>query len=812
MRRMKPQKQLLQFVMLALLSVVSVLVTSNESYAALDCTQCHGSAGSNRPVDTPYAAPASYRNVTTGAFKGSHVKHLGATPAAADCTVCHNNSAYGSAHRDGNIQMSSGIGYGKVSPFPQTSNPTLSTCSTASCHATYTDVAPLTTPDWGTAATCSSCHATTPTTNAHPKHTGLTSVTCATCHTNPGAAGHVNGAVTVDSTLGYAASTPKHASTPAAFTSTCTASCHNTGRSPIASPVWSGSAAACTACHALQPATGSHTKHLTNAGSATFTCGKCHDGAAQGTDAGTAHLDGNIDTISALGYPQDKAKGSALATCSTVYCHSTVQGAGGNTAPTYKDVTWGGTATCGSCHSVTNPGTGTHTKHLLSSVQSIGCESCHVAYGSATHADGMITLTTALQTGYSQDGTPGNGYGTCSTASCHDAGRGLQTATWGSSPAACTACHALVPATGSHAKHVTGTAYAKVSCGQCHTGTTQGGPAGAGHLDGNIDTAVALGYEQNKGKNTAFATCATTYCHSSAQGAGNDPTATPTYKAVTWGATLTGCSSCHGNTASIASGSHRAHLDYVPGTITCSNCHTSSSAATHVDGSINIGGDKVTTAQYSGTATPGDAYGSCSTSTCHSGGPLAFPPKAATWGTQLDCAGCHSFPPATAYHDGITGNCNSCHSDVSAGNVTTSTITDQTLHMNGVVDGGQCDSCHGYPPVKDMTNLGVAGNYTGAKLATNLTAGGVHAVEGHLLKTLRPSDGFSKCLTCHPQGVTHNTGFSNVSTTKVQVVVDTQYKFNAGQAIVYSAFERASTAPTGTCSNVSCHFKVTPQW
>jgi hypothetical protein len=132
--------------------------------------------------------------------------------------------------------------------------------------------------------------------------------------------------------------------------------------------------------------------------------------------------------------------------------------------------------------------------------------------------------------------------------------------------------------------------------------------------------------------------------------------------------------------------------------------------------------------------------------------------------------------------------------------------------MNGVVDGGQCDSCHGYPPVKDMTNLGVAGNYTGAKLATNLTAGGVHAVEGHLLKTLRPSDGFSKCLTCHPQGVTHNTGFSNVSTTKVQVVVDTQYKFNAGQAIVYSAFERASTAPTGTCSNVSCHFKVTPQW
>lgn len=824
MRRMKPQKQLLQFVMLALLSVVSVLVTSNESYAALDCGACHGAGTADmRPLDD------ATRNPNTGAFVGNHQKHLGAAAIPASqgmsaCTACHSNAShtldanYNSAHRDGSIQLSTGVGYTKGVFFNQTSVPQLSKCSTASCHNPYTDGTPKLTPAWGGTGDCSTCHDTPPTTNAHEVHDLAGFGDCTACHGlgNDGQPGHSQDGIKLDNAaVGYRASTPKHSSAAADFTSTCTKSCHDTGRSAVASPVWSATGQpACTACHALKPATGSHTKHLVNTTSATFACDKCHTGAVEGSDAGTAHLDGNIDTLPALGYPQSKAKGSTLATCSTVYCHSNVQGTGGSGAPTsYATVTWGatGTAFCGTCHDAA-PATGSHAKHFTG-IQSLGtglaaCANCHTAYGTPTHSDGLINILSAST--YSQTGTPGNGYGTCSTASCHDAGRGSAvTPVWGApSIPACTSCHALIPATGSHVKHVSTTLNAKVACSQCHTGTTQGGPAGAGHLDGNIDTAAALGYPQDKGKNIAFASCTTTYCHSNVQP--DDGVGAYTSKSVAWGSAALDCSSCHD--AQPTTGSHSVHIAK---DATCTNCHTAADTATHVNALVNVGGAKVTTAQYSGTPAPGNAYGSCSTSTCHSGNGL-FTPAAAAWGGDLNCAGCHSFPPPTAYHAGITNNCNSCHSDASAGDVNTSTITNPAMHMNNVVDGGQCDACHGYPPVKSLTNAygtaGTPGNYTGAKLATNLTAGGVHDVKGHLLITVKPSDGFSPCLTCHPQGVTHNTGFSNVSTTKVQVVVDSQFKFNKDQAIVYSAYQRASTAATGTCSNVSCHFKVTPTW
>src|SRR5512139_3292356 len=111
MRKMKPQKQLLQLVMLALLSVVSVLVTSNESFAALNCTNCHGNnAGTDaRPLDTPPGSPAAYRNITSGAVKGNHQTHLGATVDANMCARCHNNSGYTSSHRSGTITLNKAI-------------------------------------------------------------------------------------------------------------------------------------------------------------------------------------------------------------------------------------------------------------------------------------------------------------------------------------------------------------------------------------------------------------------------------------------------------------------------------------------------------------------------------------------------------------------------------------------------------------------------------------------------------------------------------------------------------------------------------
>jgi len=191
MKETKPQKQLLLLVMLALLSVVSVLVMANESFAALDCTACHGTSGvSLRPLDTtPATQPSSYRNITTGAFKGNHSTHLGATPAASNCAICHNNSGYTSNHRDGAISMAANINASPVTStygtkgvfFNQTSVPVLQNCSNVNCH--FEKI----TPAWGSdpaATNCDSCHAATPTSGSHNKHLDAThaAYTCTSCH------------------------------------------------------------------------------------------------------------------------------------------------------------------------------------------------------------------------------------------------------------------------------------------------------------------------------------------------------------------------------------------------------------------------------------------------------------------------------------------------------------------------------------------------------------------------------------------------------------------------------------------------------
>ncbi|MBI4849341.1 MAG: CxxxxCH/CxxCH domain-containing protein [Nitrospirae bacterium] len=158
------------------------------------------------------------------------------------------------------------------------------------------------------------------------------------------------------------------------------------------------------------------------------------------------------------------------------------------------------------------------------------------SYNSVNHVDGLIEVSNS----YSAAGTPGNGYGACSTASCHDNGRGsiVTTPAWGSSPASCIACHAAAPATGSHSIHL---AESGVGCADCHKGAVQSTTVPDQHLDENIDVYVLtsgdLGYPQNKTKATAYSTCSTASCHSNGLGV---------YKITPpWGGSGTGCNMCH---------------------------------------------------------------------------------------------------------------------------------------------------------------------------------------------------------------------------------------------------------------------------
>jgi len=241
--------------------------------------------------------------------------------------------------------------------------------------------------------------------------------------------------------------------------------------------------------------------------------------------------------------------------------------------------------------------------------------------------------------------------------------------------------------------------------------------------------------------------------------------------------------------------------------VTCASCHAGASptagGAGHLDGNIDVTGYSVL------NKSKGSAAGTC-TANCHNGPAGQFTAPAATWGVGLSCTGCHGNPPANTNHTGVLVNtCNSCHSNVVAG---ASTFVDVKLHMNAIVEGGKCDSCHGYPPVQSMAGFGTNANYSSAKLQNYSGGGGAHSVAGHLALTLKASNGgsFAGCVTCHPSGATHNEGAGVFQTAKVQVTVDTQFKFDKNLPIVYNKVSGPKS--TGTCSNVSCHFKPTPIW
>src|SRR6185369_10444043 len=145
------------------------------------------------------------------------------------------------------------------------------------------------------------------------------------------------------------------------------------------------------------------------------------------------------------------------------------------------------------------------------------------------------------------------------------------------------------------------------------------------------------------------------------------------------------------------------------------------------------------------------------------------------------CTDCHGNPPATSYHQGVvSGTCANCH---------IYTGVNGSTHNNGTVDliagGGVCNSCHGYPPAPRQTEsgtpvFGTQGQYSSARFEDYSGGGGAHLAAGHLNPNIRPSDGWTPCLTCHTGGsASHRMKLpiqNHISS--VTIKVDPQYKFN----------------------------------
>lgn len=494
----------------------------------------------------------------------------------------------------------------------------------------------------------------------------------------------------------------------------------------------------CLRCHdnATTLVTNSHGRHL----SASIGCITCHSATVSGNSAIKGlllHANG-VKEVRFSGFTAAASRAVwtvATATCSGVYCHSTVQGANGAGVPSsYASPLWGGTlAGCGGCHQDMSgtQGTGGHILHASQSGNGrYGCNTCHsgAGAGSANHVNQIIDIKFSAPAGISgqyslgSSVTPGAGYGSCASTTCHGSGNPL----WGSGTTVttCEKCHGsaatnpfystAIPKnisktdakTGAHSAHLVGTANISTAivCLECHTV-----PAvvnAAGHMDGT--TQVIYNGPLAKSQASAATSCATTWCHG-----GNTtllPQNNPARTAPVWnvpfpttsvlgtggpsGTSGSGyCAQCHGYPPLTVSHTGKT-------AVTCIGCHphlnadalTFNDKTRHVNGTVDASGSHAF--PYAGSAHMAAAgtslWPSCVTASCHANSAGGTYPVAA--GTPPNCTGCHvqglRVPVGTS-------SCWDCHG-ASATNGLPNSTAFPNINGNHNVHGAitACGTCH----------------------------------------------------------------------------------------------------------------------
>ncbi|GFE57394.1 CxxxxCH/CxxCH domain-containing protein [Geobacter sp. AOG1] len=821
----------------------------NDGFRA-GCDVCHGNPPTTADNNGSTTTGLVWKPTATGATSpGAHDKH--AIALGMKCVTCHNGNTMPTVSNT--IQMGFAIngtnapgfsgtraggsydGFVPTAPYSFVTGDGGATtvtqtgsnrCTTVYCHGGWTGSnGSITNPSWAggsTQAACGTCHGTTaataPTAGSHGRHAangaGQLALLCSTCHgPDPTNNGHVNGRVvwnlaTGDNRFGASATykTFANASTAAlAPYGSCTVYCHSsvqnatgtTVATPTTSAVW-GTAAPLTCdtsnCHGNPPAGGSHSKHNTYS----YACDICHSGAGNET---AKHADYKIDVaFSGLGnggtYTQSAVNppGNGFGSCGTIYCHSSGQSADGLSAtPVYAGTNpaWGGTAACGSCHATTTLATGSHTQHLALDTN---CGNCHTsatatAYSNAAHVNQLIDVADS----YTKGGAPGNGYGTCSTATCH----GANSPVWGANTAnaTCTKCHGK-PTT--IANYSTANAW-QAAPGYATTGTDIAGQTGTFTNGVSNDAQV--------GAHDAHLRAVNAY----------------TGRRVL-------CTDCH---AIPASGTHANGATDFAWSNLAQNIGTTGSVSTR------------------GTLTPTYSASTCSNTYCHGAKLAGGADTTPVWTdtayltpyakNATNCGKCHGAPPTTApstfLHAGIaiTDDCAGCHNHNGSG----------PTHIDGILYGaGNCDSCHDYDTVGATYS---AGRWTGGTWGKNYLDGtvhegwGAHAKHINYIKTrlsiataldpagqtfgLAGTNPEKVCGTCHSNDTAnHSMGGSTVrsinfgdgtfkmggATAGTSLLFGTTFP---AQNPLYNGVSGVASATTAkTCANLSCHYFTTPSW
>ena len=549
--------------------------------------------------------------------------------------------------------------------------------------------------------------------------------------------------------------------------------------------------------------TGAHTRHAgaTNLGLA---CESCHGQNA----ASMAHVDGvvawDLDPANpkigptatyksaASGNTGALASGTNYGTCTTFYCHSNVQGAGGIGAPTvYKTMTWGtGSAlTCSDCHlSQVGTGTASHAAHTALYGGSASCGYCHHEGGDSTekHADGMIyvNITTSklgagVYTGDNRVAGSAAGYGNCSNVICH----GAATIAWGAN-------------------------LGTKQCQKCH------GSKSAAFL--TVTSAqVAPGYGAD-----GIATDGTTAASARRVGAHQRHLLTGVLS------TNVKCSECHVKVTNITDS---GHLNYTTATLTFAgratgNGHTT--AATGRDANFTI---------------------TCSNLWCHTAKSNSGTVPVPVWTTTgminettlsvASCTACHGFPPKTvgsggtslSYdHTAITNptgfpvtTCTSCHANFSqTGTTYDSIFTLKSQHLNGSIEAVMnCASCHDYD-VNGVTWGGVKNaNYAGNNQGIGAHYKHIVYLKAKYNVALSNNDTWASngyirvCGTCHSITATdHSTG-TPTNPRSITFGDNVTNPRNFGGTPLYNGNSGTSSAVNPkSCSNTDCHYRTSPVW
>ncbi len=487
-----------------------------------------------------------------------------------------------------------------------------------------------------------------------------------------------------------------------------------------------------------------------------------------------------------------------------------------------------------------------HRTHAGKVLLSYGCNECHAGntHGSGNFQQVFRATSNIIAAIGGATPTYNASTGTCSTVYCHSNGRQSYASPLWSNPStgACGTCHATTPYIGgpfissnAHFPHFSsnGISYGPMltprdatSCQTCHTAFT--GEFGATHVDGTVQVISSCNPCHRQAGTYVWTTGPVTCesCHTGILSEINGATAPDKSSFATLGhGKFTGksdqclnchvrsdrhitsvsgthvtrlgssyqgigqndlCASCHNNAAIVTTPARQNMSTHVsaktdpPPPNMCSACHDvhGTTNLNAINASFTFGSNSTATVAFTNVSTGfvdrKTNRGICQI--CHTRTNHYKRDVAESGHPARDCLACHSHKDAYAFKP-----------------------------------NGNCNTCHGYPPVSSLAGRGVSGNYSSARLEVfngggYLNGGGSHTVSAHVNPGAVWQQAWSNCGVCHDSA--RHKMIMPLQQKGLNVTFDPAVWTNSTVPATYTgSLSGNGTGPqvTGSCSNVYCH-------